>query len=153
MPSKPDEFLISEMIYRIFCTRPLEEIAPMVGKHANTIRNELNPNNPQYKNGFNSVVDYMDFTGEFFELVNWLANRYSHHLVPNPQACPSPEHLNRLLTETTKVLGRLSEVYLDATDPSSPGGVEITEEERERILRKVQPVKHIINQIESKLRK
>lgn len=151
MPSFSDRYTISEMIHRMFVSKKIPEVAEILDKNPNTLRNEINPHNRDFKLGLYSVIEIMDITNQFHELLSFLADRYDHHLVPNPAGFLDKKDLSRVIMETNKEANDVSTAFLNATSPESPGGSNLAPEEIDRLIKEADESIKIHQQLRARL--
>jgi tRNA U34 2-thiouridine synthase MnmA/TrmU len=151
MLTRSDLEKLSELQHAVHKKVDARLIAAEIDKAYSTYMAELSPFNDSHKHGLHDFIAIMDYSGEFYELLNFLANRYGHHLVPNPDTNCNKYDLQRLVLQIGKENGDIIAAYLRAKDPDGPDGENIDETERAAIIKEIDEEIRLLNQLKADL--
>lgn len=86
-------------------------------------------------------------------LLHWLCEIFNHIAVPRPQAADSLEEVSRQITRVFRECAAACQEAVNAVEPDSPGGGEITREEFYLIRREVQAAQRQLAALEEAARR
>jgi len=129
----------------------LARVAEDLDKKSKTWQVELSPYDDNHKLGLFDVLNTLFITKKPFPFLQFVCDLFDHHAAPNAKKS-SPRDIHRTITQITRELGDVAQVYLEAVDLDSVGREEIKPEEQSRILKEATDLKHVVNQLEACLK-
>lgn len=109
-------------------------IAEYLAKGASTLYNELNPNpadNRTHKLGFLDWLQILRLTGDHRSL-HKICAELDHVVVPIPSCAPKRGDWLKMQAKDAKEYGEAAHALLEALSEESPGGKDLTDEEKRK---------------------